>query len=123
MYKDILVVDDQPGIRLLLQDVLANEGYKVATRETGQEALEALRKTSYALVILDYKLPVMDGVEVLKQLEAEQNKTPAILISGLAEEMSQSLKNISNLKEIIAKPFNVQHICTVVNQIIQQSYT
>src|SRR5690625_527709 len=62
MQKEILVVDDQPGIRLLLTDIFENDGYKVNTAETGQEALDKIYKNFFDLIILDYKLPILDGL-------------------------------------------------------------
>lgn len=109
MGKEILVVDDQPGIRMLLSDILTNEGYQVSTAETGKGALEKASVNHYDLLILDYKLPFLDGVEVLQQLEQREIKTPAILISGLVNDIVHESSN-SLIVKVIAKPFNVQDI-------------
>ncbi|MFD1036880.1 response regulator [Virgibacillus byunsanensis] len=117
MEKEILVVDDQPGIRLLLQEIFTNEGYKVTTAITGREALDKLYNKPYDLLILDYKLPIMDGGKVLQQLEAANIDIPAILMSGLAEDMIKEYQG-SLVKGILAKPFNVQYVCDLVKSIL-----
>lgn len=108
MQKEILIVDDQPGIRLLLTDVFESEGYKVITAETGKEALDKIHNNAFDLLILDYKLPVVNGIEVLTQLEQENMLIPAILMSGLAEEMERKAGNLRSLKNILAKPFDIK---------------
>lgn len=118
MQKEILIVDDQPGIRLLLTDIFENEGYRVVTAETGREALDKIYKNSFDLLILDYKLPILDGLEVLERLEQEKIMIPAILMSGLVEEMRVEAKQYSLLKEILAKPFDVKSISELVQTIL-----
>ncbi|MGY0691165.1 response regulator [Virgibacillus sp. FSP13] len=114
MRREILIVDDQPGIRLLLQEVFTNEGYQVETANTGKEALEKLHSNTFDLIMLDYKLPIVDGAEVLQRLDKQGVTTPAILMSGLAEEVVKESQNFSMVREVIAKPFNIQDICSTV---------
>ncbi|ALX49869.1 response regulator [Lentibacillus amyloliquefaciens] len=118
MTKEILVVDDQPAIRMLLQEVLKGEGYEVALAETGKEALDKVYAGSYDLLILDYKLPVVDGVQVLRQLENDQVPLPAIVMSGLAEEVRTESLQFNLVKEVFAKPFNIQEISGFVQKVI-----
>ncbi|OZU88464.1 response regulator [Virgibacillus indicus] len=119
MAKKILVVDDQPGIRMLLTDILENEGYSVSTANTGKQGLEEINSRSYDLVILDYKLPVIDGSQVLKEIETGGIVLPAILISGLAEDITKEAENYSFVKNVLAKPFNVEDISKTVKSILE----
>ncbi|SDQ12708.1 two-component system, response regulator, stage 0 sporulation protein F [Virgibacillus subterraneus] len=118
MKKEILVVDDQPGIRLLLQEIFTNQGYRVTTAKTGKEALDELNKSSYDLIMLDYKLPVVDGVEVIQQLERDKIEVPAILMSGLAEDIMKESQNYDMVKKVLAKPFNVKDVCDYTKSLI-----
>lgn len=118
MNKHILVVDDQPGIRFLLDEVFTNEGYQVTTANTGKEALDHVHTSTFDLIMMDYKLPVMDGVQVLHLLEEEEIMIPTILMSGLAEEIMQEIDSSSMLKHILSKPFNIVEVCTIVNGIL-----
>ncbi|ASN04042.1 response regulator [Virgibacillus necropolis] len=119
MKKHILVVDDQPGIRFLLEEVLTNEGYQVTTANTGQEALDHGYSCTFDLMILDYKLPIMDGLQILHQLKKENILIPAILMSGLAEELMQEADSCSLIKHVLAKPFNIVDVCKIVNDIVR----
>ena len=65
---DLLVVDDEPGIRQALRQMLEYEGYSVRTAESGPQALEAYRERPADLVLLDIKMAPMDGLEVLDRL-------------------------------------------------------
>ena len=118
MQKEILIVDDQPGIRLLLTDVFESEGYRVITAETGKEALDKIYKHAFDLLILDYKLPVVNGIEVLTRLERENMVIPAILMSGLAEEMEQEAEGLRSLKDVLAKPFDIKMVIEMVKSIL-----
>ena len=121
MTKEILVVDDQPGIRLLLTDVLTSEGYNITTAATGKEALDRLEEKQYSLIILDYKLPLVDGIEVLKRIEKWNIKTPAIVMSGLAENIENEMQHYPAVKKLLAKPFNVQELPGLVKRVIEAS--
>lgn len=68
MRKPILVVDDEPDIRELLRDVLEDEGYEVELAEDGQQALDVLDRVEPCLMILDIRMPVLDGVAVLARM-------------------------------------------------------
>lgn len=118
--KEILIVDDQPGIRMLLSDIITNEGFQVSTAETGKEALEKASANHYDLMVLDYKLPFFDGVEVLEQLQQRQIEIPAILISGLVNDIVHESSN-SLIEKVIAKPFNVEDIQQSVKLIMEKA--
>lgn len=109
--RSLLIVDDQPGIRLLLKDVLTNEGYKISLAETGLEALEKIYEHTFDLVILDYRLPILDGGAVVKKLEELNIRVPIIMMTGLIESMEDVVTNHEMVIDVIAKPFNLQDIC------------
>ncbi|MFA1822424.1 response regulator [Virgibacillus oceani] len=112
--KEILVVDDQPGIRMLLTDVLKNEGYKVTTAADGKEAVNKLYTHTYHLMIVDYKLPVISGVEILQMLNQDKKEIPVIVISGLTDEIEKELAGNPLVKEILAKPFDIHQLLRFV---------
>ncbi|SFB26165.1 two-component system, response regulator, stage 0 sporulation protein F [Lentibacillus halodurans] len=119
MTKEILVVDDQAGIRMLLQEVFTDEGFSVTTAETGKEALDKIYAGSFDLLMLDYKLPVVDGSQVLKQLEHDQIFIPAIVMSGLAEDAGEELKHFGIIRKVFAKPFSIQEVSRFVKSILE----
>jgi two-component system response regulator (stage 0 sporulation protein F) len=114
MKKEILIIDDQPGIRMLLTDVLENEGYKVTTAADGKEAVNKLYQHTYNLMIVDYKLPLISGVEILQRLRRDKMEIPTIVISGLAGEIEKELADYHLVKEVLAKPFDIHQLLEMV---------
>jgi two-component system, NtrC family, nitrogen regulation response regulator NtrX len=80
--EDILVIDDEPNILKVLEDILTDEGYRVRTAQSGEAALAEARHASPDLVVLDIWLPGMDGLQVLDVLRGMLPETPVIMISG-----------------------------------------
>ncbi|MFC2948931.1 response regulator [Virgibacillus sediminis] len=119
MEKEILVVDDQPGIRLLLEDLLTNEGYQVTTGKTGKEAWDLICSHTFALAILDYKLPFLDGAEILEKLKQREEDLPVILISGMTEMLPQEVIRQHHVKAVLGKPFNINDLLGQVQTILE----
>jgi two-component system, response regulator RegA len=78
----ILVVEDDPDLRVTLRQALTAAGYAVDTAPDGQAALAALVSRSYALMVLDLGLPQMDGLDVLRRLRAGQNSVPVLVLTA-----------------------------------------
>ena len=79
---NILIVDDEAAIRESLQGVLEDESYNVAAAVSGEACLEALRKQSFDVVLLDIWLPGMDGLETLEHIRAMENAPEVVIVSG-----------------------------------------
>lgn len=80
MPKTILIVDDEPDARKTLSDILTNKGYKVTGVASGQEALEKVDKEKPDLVLIDTKLPDMDGIEVCRQIKNIEGLTTKVIV-------------------------------------------
>lgn len=108
----ILVVDDDRGVRYFLEKFLKGKGFKrVKSVRTGEEALKIIEKEDIKLVLLDIKLPGMDGVEVLRKIkELKKDKTGVIMITGFPEEKvaKQTLKE--GAYDYIIKPFDLAYL-------------
>ncbi|MEJ5330536.1 MAG: response regulator [Desulfobaccales bacterium] len=83
--KKILVADDEMAIRLLYSEELKEEGYEVYTASNGREALEIVEKVPLDLVILDIKMPEMDGIEALRQIKERHPNLPVVLSTAYGE--------------------------------------
>lgn len=83
--KKILVADDEMSIRLLYSEELKEEGYEVYMASNGREALEMVEKIPLDLVILDIKMPEMDGIEALRQIKEKRPELPVILSTAYGE--------------------------------------
>src|SRR5947209_8622230 len=78
----ILVIDDETAIREAIKMTLEYEGYKVDESRSGQDGLDRAGKTPYDAILLDIKMPVLDGIEVLENLKEQRVPTPVVMVSG-----------------------------------------
>ncbi len=110
----ILVVDDDPGMRSLLQDFLAEEGYSVDTARDGSEALTRLSSRMPGLVLLDLNMPRMDGIELFAHLRARELGVPVVFMS--AGDRPQRVAERYGAADWLAKPFTLEALLTVVRR-------
>ena len=82
----VLVVDDEPDLRNLISRFLGRDDMTVDTSGSGPEAIEKLSETGYDALILDYEMPGMDGIELLKKIKSEESETPVIIFTGKGRE-------------------------------------
>ncbi|HSP33438.1 MAG TPA: sigma-54 dependent transcriptional regulator [Thermoanaerobaculia bacterium] len=78
----VLVVDDETAIREAIRMTLEYEGYKIEEARSGQEALDKAGRTDYDAILLDIKMPVLDGIEVLDNLKQQRITSPVVMVSG-----------------------------------------
>lgn len=102
----ILVIDDEPLVRLSLVRVLAREGWTMLEAEDGQKGLEAWVKIKPDMVLLDVLMPGLSGPQVLESLPADIRKqTKVVLMSAFTGEWSQSKTSELGVETFIPKPF------------------
>lgn len=80
--RPILIVDDEPIVRESIRDWLKDAGYKVATAETGEEALALIGKQDFSVIIMDIRLPGKTGITVLKEVKALKPGIKSIIITA-----------------------------------------
>lgn len=115
----ILVIDDEPGIRTVLTDILEDEKYTVITAGDGFEGLSILKDNNIDLVILDIWLPNMGGIDVLKEIKAEYSDLEVIIISGHAN-IDLAVKAVKlGAFDFLEKPLSLEKIITVVSNAIR----
>lgn len=103
---EILVIDDEANYAEMVVSLLANAGYRADMRTSPTDALDALRQRSYSLIILDYKMPQLDGAEFLKQMRELHPHLPVIMISGYMN--TPELLKVANIGVtlVLEKPFD-----------------
>lgn len=107
--RSILVVDDEPNIRLLIGTVLQNNGFRVNQAEEGSRALALLRAERPDLILLDWEMRGVGGGEFLRLLRAEGEPVPPIMvISGSAD--SDCVKRYPEVKDFLGKPFDLEEL-------------
>ena len=110
MNEKILIVDDQYGIRVLLNEVFNKEGYKTFQAAKGIQALDIVKNQRPDLVLLDMKIPGMDGIEILKRMKVIDEGIRVIIMTAYGElDMIQESKELGALTHF-AKPFDIDEI-------------
>ncbi|MBP3039095.1 response regulator [Bacillaceae bacterium Marseille-Q3522] len=118
MKGKVLIVDDQFGIRILLNEVLQKEGYETHQAANGLQALEIVKKHSPNLVLLDMKIPGMDGIEILKRMKVIDKDIQVIIMTAYGElDMIKEAKELGALTHF-AKPFDIDDIRAAVKKYV-----
>ncbi|RFU64276.1 response regulator [Bacillus sp. V59.32b] len=116
MAEKILIVDDQFGIRILLNEVLSKEGYNTFQAANGVQALDIVTNHSPDLVLLDMKIPGMDGIEILKRMKQIDQDIRVIIMTAYGElDMIQKAKDLGAMTHF-AKPFDIDDIRKAVKE-------
>ena len=117
---DILVIDDEESIRHMLTMLLGNEGWKVVAVEDGQEGLKELLARSYDLVLSDVRMPTMDGLELLAEIEKRDIDTTVIVMSAFGNRQLAVEALKSGAYDYIDKPFQRDEILLTVVKAIER---
>jgi DNA-binding response OmpR family regulator len=105
----ILVVEDEPGIALALEDDLTMEGYEVVTASDGASAAKRGREP-FDLILLDVMLPGKDGFEVCRELRRAGVETPILMLTARAQESEKVLAFETGADDYVTKPFGVREL-------------
>lgn len=120
----ILVVDDEPDIRHLLQEILEDEGYEVAVAENGEAARKAYRKREPSLILLDIWMPDVDGITLLKEWIEDGNlSVPVIMMSGHGTVETAVEATRLGAFDFIEKPLSLAKLLLTVEQALESDKT
>jgi two-component system, NtrC family, nitrogen regulation response regulator NtrX len=117
----ILVIDDERSIRNTLKDILEYEKYEVDLAEDGKKGLEMVKHTEYDIVLCDIKMPGMDGIEVLEQLNSISPDSPVIMISGHGN-IDTAVESIKKgAYDFIEKPLDLNRLLITIRNAMDKS--
>ena len=115
--KSILIAEDEDVLRELLAELLRSYNYNITTVCNGNDTLEAINTKKYDLLIIDRKMPFMDGIECIKEIRKNDINIPVILASGSqGEELEISAE--TKIEKILNKPYNFEEMLSVVKELI-----
>jgi CheY-like chemotaxis protein len=114
----VLVVEDDPTLRRVIEMVLETRGYEVAQARHGAAALERMAASIPGIVIADLKMPVMDGRELIERmrLDPELQEVPVVLLTGNVE----AAQFVPGADAIVVKPFDPQVLASTIEQLIER---
>ncbi|HEV2591015.1 MAG TPA: response regulator transcription factor [Gaiellaceae bacterium] len=116
----ILVVDDDPDIRLLVRSLLERAGYDVQEAEDGKAALRAFYENPPALVLLDVTMPEMDGFQTLERLR-DLSDVPVMMLTARSQELEKVRGLAAGADDYVAKPFGRQELLARVQALLRRS--
>jgi two-component system response regulator (stage 0 sporulation protein F) len=115
--KKLLIVDDQNGIRMLLMEVFTSEGYETYQASNGRLAIDIVKNMKPDLVLLDMKIPGMDGLEILKQIRKIDTEIKVIMMTAYGElDMIKEAMELGALAHF-TKPFDIDELRHEVNRL------
>ena len=117
----ILIAEDDRELRQLFSHVLTRHGYTVSGVSNGQEALDAMDKDYYDMIISDIMMPVMDGYELVTQLREAGNTTPVLMITAKDAFDDMRLGFQSGVDDYMVKPINVNEMVLRVQALLRRA--
>ncbi|MHB9099628.1 MAG: sigma-54-dependent transcriptional regulator [Syntrophales bacterium] len=115
----IMVIDDEPMMRITVRDALAAEGYDVETAATGEKGLEILRDNRTDILITDLRLPDMDGIGILKEVKSLNPETQVILFTAYGSIDSAVTAMKEGACDYLTKPFSMDELLLMIKRLIR----
>ena len=119
----ILVIDDEQGIRDLLDTLLSRKGYDVLLAENGQKGLEIFRRERPDVMVLDLKMAGMDGLTVLRQVRSLNPKQPVIMLTGAGTPASELQARALGVTEYVEKEFSLHLLGDALKRLLNDPVT
>ena len=119
--RDILIIEDDPGVALMLERSLAAAGYSVTTTSTGAGGIEEASRCQYALVVLDVRLPDVGGVEVARLLRSMNPLQAFLIVSGFLDAATASQLVEIGARDLLEKPLRNDVILRAVSGLLRRS--
>jgi len=112
----LLVVDDERNMRNTLRDILEDEGYCVETAESGEAAVDACRRDQFDLVLMDIRMPGIDGVEAYRRMRGVGASAPVILMSAYPAEDVSPAAMAEGVTAFLPKPLNIESVVHLIER-------
>lgn len=114
----ILVVDDEEALRTVLSAELEGEGYTVSSAGDGEEAISLIGQNNFDLILLDIKMPNVDGFEVLKYVKEHKPSTKVIMLTGFADLKNAIESKKLGAEDFVSKPYDLVDLLTTVERVL-----
>ncbi len=122
MSATILIVEDEHAVARGLQYALQQEGYSVTLARNGEEGLEFATQQAPDLVILDVRLPGIDGFEVLRRLRATGSKAPVLVLTARDDEVDKVIGLELGADDYLTKPFGLRELMSRIKALLRRAY-
>lgn len=115
--KKILVADDEDILRMLIVDTLEDD-FEIEEAEDGKEALQKIRESEYDLIVLDYMMPYLTGIEVLEEIRKDQNSSQVLMLTAKAQDADREQVMQRGANYFMSKPFSPLELLELVKKIL-----
>ncbi|WP_018084717.1 response regulator [Desulfurispora thermophila] len=119
---DVLVVDDQPGVRSLLQILVSEAGHTVRLAENGRQAVEEVKKKVPDLVFMDVRMPVMGGLEALERIKVMAPRVEVVLMSAFVADEAVESALSGGARNFLQKPFELQQVLDLLSEVAKERF-
>ncbi|RXJ01916.1 response regulator [Anaerobacillus alkaliphilus] len=118
--KRILLAEDEEVLRMLIVDTLEDDGYEIDEASDGLEALEFIEENDYDLVIVDYMMPGLTGLEVIEKVRTMPNKTELkmMMLTAKSQQKDEEAAKRAGANYFLAKPFSPIKLAELVGEIV-----
>lgn len=116
--KNIMVVDDEAGIRELLHSVLTEKGFKVTLACDGQDSWDQMKEKHFDLLITDIDMPRLDGIELMRKMKKSRRKEKVMVMTGRCLEHEDLGDDFPGLCSLLRKPFRLSFFIETVSSIL-----
>lgn len=118
--RKILLVEDEAVLREALQDWLTADGYDVETTESGEEALERIKKEEFGVIVLDLRLPGLDGLRVFEEVKDVKPEIKGVIITAYPSNETLTKAKEIGLLDYLPKPFNVEDLEKIIGGALEE---
>lgn len=122
MSATILIVDDEYAVARGIQYALEQEGYQVSVAGSGEEALAMAGELAPDLVLLDVRMPGIDGFETLRRLRADGSKAPVLMLTARDEEMDKVIGLEMGADDYMTKPYGLRELLSRIKALLRRAY-
>lgn len=120
MKTKLLVVDDQMGVLKMLFEAFKDEGYQVELAGSGREAIDKVRREVPDIILMDVKMPGMNGLEVFREIRKFAETVPVVMMTAYGELEIVNEALLIGVKEYITKPFDINELREVIKRVIME---
>ena len=123
MKTKILIVEDDPHIRLGLEEILKSEDFEIAACDRGDQAVDAVAKHRPTIILLDVMLPGISGYDICKQLRGKKVATPILMLTAKGQEIDKVVGLDLGADDYVTKPFGVRELLARIHALLRRTQT
>ena len=112
--RPLLIVDDERGMRDTLVDILEELGFRIDQAANGQEAVDKVEAHDYGLVLMDIRMPVMNGVEALRRVKELCSELPVIMMTAYTDAVAVEEARCQGAEEVMYKPLDIPELLRLI---------